>query len=324
MTANVKKSNIQLPTTSWIPDGNIEGVSNTIIQRVAGGPLIKTDALTSDGWLRTLGIECDETIREQVIEQMSLMMSWKVARPTTFVVPGSIPRTAPTPPDWIDDQSGILARIESEKVGSDEFEKAILISEITDFADDTIERLLGALSVFISDHRFATDEDTIILLGCAIRKYALNMAPNQLEGYVDWLSTGEAKTIHNRVELELVKGVLWRLSYEPFKATGKFPKTLLVLHDIANVYLNRRLIFQESNVSIATQAVAALFVLSVISDDGAKIASTMKQVKDLERDWIAEVVEDNILEATDAISEYDLPLSKKLAASFDDAKKDLF
>ena len=234
-----------------------------------------------------------------------------------------VPQAEPKPPEWIDDQDEIVTRLESEKVGSDEFEKAILIAEITDFADDKIERLLKALGQFVSNHRFATDDDTMTLLGCAIRKYALNMPPRQLEYYVDWLSLGETQAINNRIELELVKGVLWRISYESFPSNSSYPKTITALLEIAEGYLNPRLIFQESNVSIATLAVASLFVLLTISGDSDSICELMQKVKNLKRDWIAELVEDDIAEAIDAISEYDVSLSKKLSASFGKAKANL-
>lgn len=322
MTENTKKPSMYLPSSFWDSDGNVEA-SNTIISKVPGSKLVAADALTENGWLRILGIECNEDVREQLVEQMSRTMDWKVSRPTTYIIPNALQPVEPKPPAWMGDHDEILSRLETEKVGSDEFEKAILIAEITDFADDKIESLLSSLGQFISDHRFATDEDDIVLLACAIRKYSLNMPPEALEEYVGWLSLGEVNSIHNRIELELVKGILWRLSYERFPSNGDYPKTIETLQEISAGYLNRRLIFQESNVSVAAMAVAALFVLLTISGDLDSIPQLWQKVKNLKRDWVAELVEDDFAEAVDAISEFDSQLSKRLSVSFENAKATL-
>ena len=214
--------------------------------------------------------------------------------------------------------------MESDQTSYDEFETALLVSEITDFEDDKIERLLKALGAYIGENRFVTDEDEIVMLSCAIRKYALNMESRQVEEYIRWLAMGDTLAIDNRIELELVKGILWRLSYEPFDGAGHYPNTIATLQEIADVYLNPRLIFQKSNVSTAAMAVAALFVLHGMSDDETSIAGLMEKVKKLDRDWIAELVEDDIAEANDAIAEYDSPLGEKLSTYFRNAKANLF
>ena len=71
-------------------------------------------------------------------------------------------------------------------------------------------------------------------------------------------------------------------------------------------------------------AVAALFVLHGMSEDETSIEKLMKKVKKLDRDWISELVQDNIEETNDAIAEYDPPLGEKLSDYFKNAKPNLF
>jgi len=313
MTANAKKPSIYLPEPAWAPEGNIEGVSDTIIQRVGGGKFIKADALIGDGWLRMLAVECDEEVREQFIERMSREMTWKVSKPTTFIIPGSIPKDAPKPPQWIDDQDGILARLESEEVGSDEFEKAVLVAEITDFADDKVKRLLDSLGQFIGNHRFTTDEDTMILLGCAVRKYAMNMGASHFDSYAKWLEPTDTEFLDSKIELELVKGVNWRLSYEPFAVDGNSMDDMVsMLDEVCMQYNSQRLLLQKNFASIAIQANNAIILLHLHLGNGDKVKQVLERSKSLKPSWVAEVIVDQLDENSGFMAEHTPEVSAKV------------
>ena len=313
MTTHSKKPSIYLPESAWAPEGNIEGVSDTILQRVCGGKLIKADALTGNGWLRMLAVECDEDMRERAIEQMSREMTWKVSEPTTIIIPGSTPKAAPKPPQWIDDQAEILTRLESEEVGSEEFEKAVLVAEITDFIDDKVKRLLDSLGQFIGNHRFATDEDTLILLGCAIRKYAMNMDASHFNTYTKWLEPTETEFLDSRIELELVKGVNWRLSYEPFSAGGNSIDDLVnMVDEVCIQYSSQRLLLQKNFASIAIQASNAIILLHLHLGDGDKAKEMLERSKSLKPSWVAEMIVDQLDETYGFLAEHSPEASAKL------------
>lgn len=329
-----KKEIISRPDLDlFVSETNIE-VSHTIIETYDGN-VFTLDALVGESkWLRGIGFHCDEQVRDQVLalmmERRTQQLANRPPRNPSVILLSSNPASKsssndlPTPPEWIGSHEEILQRLESDQTTKDELEKAILAAEITDFSHEEVERLLVSLGRFIEQNRFATDDPTMVLLGCAIRKYALNMPSQQLEQYVDWLAMGETRAVCNRVELELVKGALWRLCYEPFEAAGDYPKTKETLKEIVDGYLNPRLIFQENNVSTAACAVTALFVLHGISSDEESISTLFGKVKELDRDWISELIEDDIAESVDAIAEHDSQLSERLSTFFENAKANLF
>jgi hypothetical protein len=312
-------------------DSSIE-THQTIIETFFGGKVFTLDALTESNWFRGIGVHCDEQLRDQILQLMKERRAHEIAnRPSrnpsvVFLSSNPASKSAKpisSPPEWVRSEEEILQRLESPE-NADELESAILAAEITEFDDKNIPRLLKSLEAFIATHRFTVDEEEITNLGCAIRKFAMNMDSTQLDEYVDWLAPAEAKSVHNRVELELVKGLLWRLSCEPFEPAGEYAKTKETLTDVANGYLSPRLIFQKNYVSIAICSVAALFVLHSHAKDEVAISQLFTSVKQLDRDWISELVEDEIVELIDAISEHDARLRESLSNSFEVTKPHLF
>ena len=160
-----------------------------------------------------------------------------------------------------------LDHLESQATDFEDFEKAILVAEITDFPEALRERLLAALGIFIESKRFATDEDTTTLLGSAIRKYAMNMDPAHFDRYPQWLLPSATEYLKPIVELELVKGVSWRLTFEPISVTDGHPLKLLIdrLAQLYSDYIQPRLIVQKNYAATAVEATTALVLLHTLA-----------------------------------------------------------
>ena len=316
MTASQKKRQLYIPTASWDDNENVEA-SNTIIRRVGGGKLIATDALTNDGWLRSLGIECDEEMREQLIEQMSQSraMTWKVSKPTTYFVPVSLsaPKTPPQPPEWIESHDEILQRLEAADTRTDEYEKALLIAEITDFADDKVDRLLNALEKYITANRFASSDDSVVLLGCAIRKYAMNMKEEHFNDYAKWLQPTETDILDTRVELELVKGFDSRISYARVALDGHdIDDTISIIGEVCDEYSSRRRLLKENHASIAVEANHAIVLLNLLAGNVDKANEEFDRAKKLDPDWVAELIVEQLAETAEGMEDRESGIFKRI------------
>ena len=297
--------------TGWDWADELEA-SRTIIHRIEigeSGNLVTLDALRNDGWFRAIGIECDEAGRNRIIEQTPCeRVKRRVSKTTTVVIPSSIPfepkQNEPKPPAWIKSPVEILTRLESDQTSADELETALLVAEITDFGDELIERLLVSLEKYISATRFTNDDDTMVMLSCAIRKYAMNMDASHFNNYAKWLHPTETKYLDSRIEMELVKGVDWRISYEPISLDDEEIDGLVnTIEEICFQYSTRRLLLQSNFASTALEANVSLILLLLVLSDKPRAQIAMTRAKQLDPDWIAEMIVDQLEESAGYIAE---------------------
>jgi hypothetical protein len=207
--------------------------------------------------------------------------------------------------------TGLLHRISDPLATQRDRETAILFAETTAFDDSLREPLLRELGKFITKNRFTRDPDRITVVGSAVRKYAMNMDESHFESYVKWLRPTQTEALPCQVELELVKGVCWRLSYRPLSGSTKFPFLESALADIANAYLQFHLILQENYASIALQTILAIAVLQALSGERDKIGPMLQRATSLGLNWFSEVLDDRLEETWDAISEHDPRLAER-------------
>jgi len=214
---------------------------------------------------------------------------------------------------WVHDSEGILQRLENRALYRDDYAAAVLFAEVKPFRGEQRTRLLAALSGYIDENRFVEDEDSLITLCSAIRKYAMNMQESQFEGYADWLLPTETATLHHEAEMEFAKGICWRLEFEPHSWPAQYPHLTKTLFDLVDSYLTSRLILQKSYANTAMFGIVALHILEAASGSRVELVSKLREktigsgVK-----WFAEMVNDNLDEAVHYISERDEALGKKV------------
>lgn len=301
----------------WEPQGNIEA-SHTIIESVGGG-LFTLDAQTNPSeWARGIGLFCEEDIRdalkEQLLELKAKANPRRLKRPSVVLL-ASNPASKVVevgPPAWTKDAEQILQKLEGDQE-SEEFELALLVGEVTAFEDDQAERLLSALGRYIASKRFTLDEETTVNVCSAVRKYALNMSLNTLNEYSAWLEPSETGSVRSPVELELVKGILWRLSYEPIDSRGPFDRAIEVLTEISDSYTSPRVIVQENFSSIAICALSSLILLHSLLGQPESAKQVADKAKSTRREWIVDLVGNQIDESADAISDHDAELANAVS-----------
>jgi len=307
--------------------------SHTIIQQVGGTPGIYTmDALTAEGWLRTLNIEVEEDDREKLltllVRSRDLQRSWRKPRTTMVIsyrpvvpqdsqVRGDHSRTVPTKNRGragSDSAESILARLEEPATDPQERDAAVMFAGSTAFTGEQRPRLLSALGAYITQHRFTRDDDRITVVSSAGRKYAMNMDEAEFERYAEWLVPEETEYLTHRVELELVKGVCWRLSFEWIAQKGEFPALARTLCDIAVGYTTSRFLLQKNFAAIALNAIVSVFVLDAMAGREELTVEVWSRVGRANRRWFTEMLQRRLADSVAAIREHDETLSQSVDA----------
>jgi hypothetical protein len=330
------RSDLVIPGTSpWgSPDYlELRGIeaSHTIIQQVGRtGGIYTMDALTDQGWLRTVNVEVEEDDRERLLTLFAcsreLQRSWRKPRTTMVIsyrpvvaqdsqVKGDHSRTVPTKNlgrAWSDSAESILARIEDPATDPQERDTAVLFAGSTAFTDEQRPRLLSALGAYITQHRFTRDDDRITVVSSAAREYAMNMGEAEFERYAEWLLPEETEYLTHRVELELIKGICWRLSFERIAQKDEFPTLARTLYDIAVGYTNSRFLLQKNFAAIAMNAIVSVFVLDAMAGREELAAEVWSQVGKANRKWFTEMLQRRLADTVAAIREHDDALSRSV------------
>lgn len=208
--------------------------------------------------------------------------------------------------NWVHEPEGILQRLENKETFPEDHEAAVLFAEVKPFRGEQRTRLLDALAKYINENRFVDDQDSLVTLCSAIRKYAMNMPESRFEEYANWLLPTETATLHHEAEMEFAKGVCWRLEFEPHIWPADYPVLTKTLFDLVDSYLTPRLILQKSYANTAMFGIVALHVLEAISTSSkALVGHLRKRMVDSGVKWFVEMVDDNIDEAIQYISERD-------------------
>ena len=216
-------------------------------------------------------------------------------------------------PQWIKSHDEVLKRLEANDTNSDDYEKALLIAEITDFPAERIERLLNALRKYISDNRFASNDDSIVLLGCAIRKYAMNMSEEHFNEYAKWLQPTATRILDSKVELELVKGLDSRVSYSHVSLDGhEIDEAISIVGEVCEEYSSRRRLLKENHASIAVEANHAIVLLNLLAGGDKQAKEELDRAKKLDPDWVAELIVEQLEETTEIMKDRESGTSEKI------------
>lgn len=196
--------------------------------------------------------------------------------------------------------------------------EAILLAESFAFTGTERNRLLAALSTYISNQRFTDDENLITIVGSAIRKYALNMSESDFESYAGWLYPVEGEYPTHRVELELVKAICWRLTFEPTGLDVEYKDLAETLFAIAYEYSTSRFLPRKNHGAIALNAAVSIFILDAISGNRRLSGRVLKRIEEADSTWFKEMLIRRLGETVGYISAHCHLLSQRLERLVED------
>lgn len=213
---------------------------------------------------------------------------------------------------WIEEPVEIVNRLSDPHCGEDERDSAVLFGATLSFNDSLRPALLTGLASYIDEFRFTEDEEKATLVGGAARCYGLNMDEPHFEDYAKWLVPEGSRYVSSSIELELVKGIHWRISYEPISEEKGFPKLCDALAEVALGYTNRRMVLQDNFASIASLSATSVFLLEAISGKTKHSVAIWKQTNATKVDFYIELLSEDLERIVDDIQAHDGDLAGKV------------
>lgn len=214
--------------------------------------------------------------------------------------------------DWIHHPAEVLQRIH-QPANETELRHAVLFAETLSFDASLREALLAGLAAFIDAQRFAAEESTIIVVGSAIRKYAMNMSEADFEAYLNWLRPAATQAIGPIVELELVKAFNWRLNCVIAATDAISTMGLPNLVDVCLSYLHQRIILQKNHVSTVIAALSAIAVFEALSLTHGETERLFRMANELQLRWFSELLADQLDETIASLQEHSPELAIRVA-----------
>lgn len=167
----------------------------------------------------------------------------------------------------------------------DQRRRAVLLAESISVSEEHRPLLLTGLQEFIDTYRFVEDEQTITAVCGALRKYILNMRPENSVYVAGLLKPTETQSISNFVELTIVKTLYRYLQLFPVQHCGQHPELEQQLFSIISDYAKPRLLQQQNFDAILLNAfMGQILLASPLCKEAAELLSKLSM------SWFSELV----------------------------------
>ena len=136
-----------------------------------------------------------------------------------------------------------------------------LFAEPLRFDEHQQPKLVTHLWKYVRDHRASNDPDELVALGAAIRKLIAYLPCGEFDQLAEVLQFSKGPAISLEVELEIAKGLAYRLDWDSRPTASDCPRLCAAVYEIADYYSSRRALEREGASSIAVNAIIALALL---------------------------------------------------------------
>lgn len=167
----------------------------------------------------------------------------------------------------------------------------IIRAELTRFDMRQQQRLLPILWSYILAHRDSNNSDELVAIGSAIRKYIALMPMDQMENLAVLLDSENRSPLPLELELEVSKMIYRNFEARPPAQANPQPKLAKLLWQMAQTYINPRLLLRDKHSAVASLTIEAIVAMR---SDLAKEA-WMSAMRSSQR-WFGEMVSDDLME----------------------------
>ncbi len=161
----------------------------------------------------------------------------------------------------------------------------VLFAETLKFNDRQQLTLVPHLWSYVAERRTSQDEDELVALGSAIRKLIAYLPSQRLNDLAEFLEFDETGTVKSEVELEVVKGLVYRFSWDSQTTWPGSPRLCESLIDLANFHSSKRAVEQDLSSAIAVNAIISLAFLN-----DSRIVAFVRSLPKHTLSWFAPVV----------------------------------
>lgn len=179
----------------------------------------------------------------------------------------------------------LIRKIVSETASHEEKRRAVIESEVVAFPPESVGTLNRLLYLFVKQYRDSDDQQDIVAVGSAIRKYVATMDRADLSALAILLDAEHNATVPIEVELEVAKTLVRKLVQSPPDEPNVEPQLADRLYEIVKLYLNPRLLSRDKFAAVALNAILSLCLLRSSHADEVRQA-----LKELPVSWFSELV----------------------------------
>ena len=161
--------------------------------------------------------------------------------------------------------------------------------ELTRFDAAQREELLPLLWRYIVDYRDRNDRAELIAVAAAIRKYIATMPMNHMGDLAKLLETGNRSPVPIELEIEITKMVYRNFEVHPPSGADPHPELAERLWEMAQAYINPRLLSRDKYSAAASLAIDAIVAMRSSLAEPALHAAAACPYR-----WFGEIVSDDL------------------------------
>lgn len=179
----------------------------------------------------------------------------------------------------------LIEKLESGTASHEEKRRAVIESEVVAFPSESVGTLNRLLYLFIKQYRDSEDQQDMVAVGSAIRKYVVTMNLGNLSALATLLDSEHNATVPIEVELEVAKTLVRKLVQSPPEEPNSEPRLADRLYEIVTLYLNPRLLSRDKFAAVALNAILALCLLR--SSHADEVRQALEKAPE---SWFSELV----------------------------------
>lgn len=177
----------------------------------------------------------------------------------------------------------VLQLLRSNETPEAKLRQAVLQAEVLEFNDRDRVELCEHLRTYILRHRNSNVAQDLVAVASAIRKLVACMPAGELGLLNELLTPTPRMGIPLEIELEVAKTVVRKLTWHPPLHDDSEQDLAARLMDVAESYLNPRLLTREKYGATALNAVLALLLLR-----SRHVPCVISRVRDLAANWFSQ------------------------------------
>jgi len=181
--------------------------------------------------------------------------------------------------------TALLSKMAPQNTSREERRRAVIEAEVVSFPPGQVGTLNHLLRQFIEQYRNSDDQQDLVAVGSAIRKYVTTMSRDGLSALAILLDAEHNATVPIEVELEVAKTLVRTLVQKPPEESDSEPELADRLHEIVNAYLNPRLLSRDKVGAVTLNAILALCLLRT-----RHTGALQKSLADFRASWFTELV----------------------------------
>ncbi|MFI5456742.1 MAG: hypothetical protein ACHRXM_14950 [Isosphaerales bacterium] len=180
----------------------------------------------------------------------------------------------------------ILRTLNTPDTEREEYRKAIINAEVLDFGPSETHELTPHLRCFIETHRDSNVPADLVAVGSAIRKFiAIAPGAEAIDFAAGLLEAGSRFPLPIEIEVEISKMVVRKLTANPPAGRDQYSELASRLIELAETYLNPRLLGREKHGAVALNA-----VLGIVLARDPRVSSVLERIQSLGVNWFRQLL----------------------------------